>query len=280
MYSIVLMVAMSHGAAAPGWQSGEVDLRGTNFIHATAHQHYRHGCHGCHGCYGGGCYGGGCYGGGCYGGGCYGGCYGGGCWGGGCYGGYRGYGCYGGGCWGGGCYGGYAYGGYGGGYGGYASYAMPYGGYAGMPAYGGYTSGYYNPGMPGAAAPVTTPSGPGVAPVDQGGRGAEGDRGRRGTGEEGTSKDRESLGPMPATLIVDLPAGAQLKVDDYTTRSTAATRTFVTPPLTPGQEYHYMLTGEIRRGNEPVTVRKQVTVRPGEETRVTLEFPTADVVQK
>jgi uncharacterized protein (TIGR03000 family) len=85
MYSVVLMAALTTGAAAPDC----------------------HGCHGCHGCWGGchGCYGcwGGCHGcwGGCYGcwGGCYGGCYGGcfGCWGG-CYGGgyVDGYGCWGG----------------------------------------------------------------------------------------------------------------------------------------------------------------------------------------
>jgi uncharacterized protein (TIGR03000 family) len=100
MYSVVLMAALTSGAASEGccWGHG----------------------------YGGGCYGGysGCYG-GCYGGygygagysGCYGGCYGG-AWGGGyvasgCYGGYGCYGCYGGwSCYGtgSGCYGGGPYG--------------------------------------------------------------------------------------------------------------------------------------------------------------------------
>jgi uncharacterized protein (TIGR03000 family) len=284
MYSLVLVMAMSHGAAAPGWQSGEVDLRGTNFIHASAHQHYRgcHGCHGCHGCCG-GCYGGGCCGGGCYGGGCYGGgwgCCGGGY--GGCYGGGR----YGGGCYGGGCYGGgYAYGGYGGGYGGY-TYSMPYGGYsgyAGMPAYGGYTSGYYTPGtnMPATGTPgVSGPGGQsgssgGAAPVDRGDRRDEGDRGRRDE-----DRNKEVLAPTPATLIVTLPADAKLLIDDTATRSTSATRTFMTPPLEPGREFHYTLKAETRRGDEPVTVTRDVTVRAGQETRVTLDFASASVAQK
>src|SRR5579884_2698081 len=208
MYSLVLMMAMSHGAAAPGWQSGEVDLRGTNFIHATAHEHYRG--RRCHGCCGGG----------------YGGCCGGG---GGCGGGE--------GC----CGGGYAMGGYGGGYGGYATtYSMPYGSYAGMPGYGGYSAGYYAPGMynqgfvtPGETGTIT----PGANPA---GRGAEGDRGTNSPGSRPTGTDenrRESFGPAPATLRVTLPADATLKLDDYQSRSTAATRTFVTPPLEQGKVY-------------------------------------------
>jgi uncharacterized protein (TIGR03000 family) len=294
MYSLVLMMAMSNGAAAaPGWQGGEVDSRGTNFIHATAHEHARHGCHGCRGggyggCYGGGCYGGGCYGGGysccgCCGGGGWGGCYGGGY--GGCYGGGYG-GCYGGGY--GGCYGG-GYGGcYGGGCGGgyaaasysmpYASYGMPYGSYAGMPAYGGYSSGYYTP------APADT----GIAPVPGGGRGVEEkDRGgERGPADRGRERDRdedrsrESLAPTPATLIVTLPADAKLMIDGYTARSNAGTRTFVSPPLTPGEDYHYTLKAELRRGDEPVTVSKDVTVRAGQETRVTLDFAGASVAKR
>src|SRR5262249_22523614 len=110
---------------------------------------------------------------------------------------------------------------------------------------------------------------------------APGGRGGRGS-EEGTSRDRdrESMAPASASIVVSLPANAQLKIDDYATRSQSATRTFVTPPLTPGHEYHYTRPAEVRRGNEPVTVTKRVPVRAGEETRITLEFPPATVAQK
>jgi uncharacterized protein (TIGR03000 family) len=272
MYSLVLMAAMSSGAAAtPAWHGGEVDSRGTNFIHATAHEHYRHGCHGC---YGGGCYGG-CYGGchGCYGGwsccGCCGGgwsC--GGCYGGGCYGGgWSCGGCYGGGCYGGGCYGGR---------GGYASYSMPYGSYAGMPAYGGYSSGYYSPAVPDSG--FSAPAAPaGAAPA--GTRGTEeGGRDQGKSRDEG--KSRESLAPAPARLIITLPADAKLMIDDYVARSTAGTRTFVSPPLERGQAYHYTLKAELRRGDEPVTVTREATVRAGQETHVTLDFAGKSVAQK
>ncbi len=132
MYSVVLMAALTTGAASEGCHWGG----------------------GCHGCWGGGW--GGCHG--CYGGG-YGGCYGGGyshgCWG--CYGGgYYNYACYGGGCLGWGSGGAYMGGGYGvygcaGCYGGWSCYG---GGYS---CVGGYYSPYHvmpgapgGPGMPGA----------------------------------------------------------------------------------------------------------------------------------
>jgi uncharacterized protein (TIGR03000 family) len=146
MFSLVLMVAMSQGTAAPAWETAHAGPVNTNFIHAEAHQHYR-GRGGCGGCYG-GCYGGyGCYGGGY---GCRGGGYG-------CYGG--GYGCRG------GCYGGCG-GGYGGCYGGYGCCGGGYGGYYGSSAPMGYvSSGYYgsvpvsSPGYYGTTLPQGTPGG-------------------------------------------------------------------------------------------------------------------------
>lgn len=83
-----------------------------------------------------------------------------------------------------------------------------------------------------------------------------------------------------ATIIVTLPAQATLKVDDYATTSTSGTRVFVTPALEAGKEFSYTLSAEIVRDGKKVTTSKQVTVRAGEETRATLEFPTAAVVQK
>jgi uncharacterized protein (TIGR03000 family) len=205
---------------------------------------------GCSGCYGGGyvgcsgCYGGwgggyGCRGGGyrgCYGGG-YGGCHGGGyggCWGGG-YG-----GCYGGGY--AGCYGGSTIG-YGGG-GGWSSNAG-YGGYAISSPYplGAYVTGglpVMNPAQtPYTATPVAT-----------------------------------SQGAAPATLIVNLPADAKLTVDQAPTQSTSARRVFVTPPLEPGKVYTYTLRAQVNRDGQTFTASREVNVRPGQETQVTLDVPT------
>ncbi len=74
-----------------------------------------------------------------------------------------------------------------------------------------------------------------------------------------------------ATLVVSLPAEAKLTVDDYATASTSGERTFTTPALKVGQEYHYTLTA-VLNGQ---TVTKEVTVRGGETTRVNLDLPVS-----
>jgi uncharacterized protein (TIGR03000 family) len=192
---------------------------------------------GCHGCWGG----------------CYGGCWGGwGCWGG-CYGGYGwgGWGCWGGGCygWGGGCYGGcggYAWGGWGGGYGGYASW-----GGLGTVAYAAPVAPYATPMLASNAAPgMDTTTSMYYNPDPNAGR--------------------------RATIIVHLPADAKLRVDDKATRSTSATRRFVTPPLESGQGYHYTFQAEIDRDGEPMTVTKRVDIRAGQTEEVTLQLPARD----
>jgi uncharacterized protein (TIGR03000 family) len=232
MYSVVLAMALTSG--------GDVTALG-------------HGCNGgCYGCYGGSysCWGGGhhgCRGGhmrghsccGCYGGGYYGGCYGG-CYGGGhhgCRGGHhRGHGCCGySGC---GCYGGYGYG-YGGCVGGYGGgYGM--GGFGGavVPSMGGTI-------VPNAPVTPTTPTTPG-----------------KKTSIEGAS--------APATLVVNVPVNARLTIDGEATTSTSTRRVFVSPALEVGRTFHYTLQAEIVKDGKTITVSKNVAVKAGEESRVTL----------
>lgn len=233
MYSMVLMVAMTGGAEAPDWG--------------------RHGCWG--GCYGGG-WGGwaGCYGGGYYG-----------------RGGYYGYSGWGGGCWGGGggCWGG-GYGCYGSGYGcwggGYGCYGSPY---ASWSCYGGYALGGYpyggGWGMANATpVMVTAPSGvvqagyynPGNAPVAAAGQPAAG-----------------TPGSNRAALVVRLPADAKLTVDNTPTQATSDTRRFVTPALEPGATYRYTLRAEVNRNGVTEKTSRDVNVRAGETTNVSLDFP-------
>jgi uncharacterized protein (TIGR03000 family) len=84
----------------------------------------------------------------------------------------------------------------------------------------------------------------------------------------------------PATIVVSLPADAKLTVDGVATQSTSATRVFATPALDRGNEYFYTLTAEIARDGKTVTTTKKVTVRAGEETRISLEFPVETVAQR
>jgi uncharacterized protein (TIGR03000 family) len=92
-------------------------------------------------------------------------------------------------------------------------------------------------------------------------------------------KEEASL-VAPATIVVSLPADARLMIDDNPTSSTSAIRTFATPALQTGKEFSYTLKGQIVRDGRTITATKEVAVRGGAETRVTLDFPEASVAQK
>jgi uncharacterized protein (TIGR03000 family) len=84
----------------------------------------------------------------------------------------------------------------------------------------------------------------------------------------------------PATIVVSLPADARLSIDDVTTASTSATRTFVSPVLETGHAYHYVLKAEVVRDGKTVSVEERVPVRAGEETRVSLKLPGEAVASR
>ena len=80
-----------------------------------------------------------------------------------------------------------------------------------------------------------------------------------------------------ATLIVDLPADATLTVDGHATKSTSSQRRFVSPPLDRNGNYTYTLQATVMRDGAPITMTKEVAVRPGQETRIQMEVPAASV---
>jgi uncharacterized protein (TIGR03000 family) len=238
MYSVVLLMAMT---GTPHQEAGLFNKGG--------------GCQGCYGCQGcnGGCYGcSGCHG--CYGNSCCG-CNGGGggglfgkkrqnngCCGcqGGCYGGCYGNsccGCYGGGCYGGGCYGGGCYGGCWGG-----------GGYM-------IDGGHMAPGAPPAGG---NPPGGGAQPMP-------------------APKPGTGMLAAPATIVVNLPADASLKFDETPTTVAGDPRTFASPELPVGQDYHYTLTATVTRNGMPLSLTQSVNVRGGQTSRV--QFPAASFGQ-
>ena len=188
--------------------------------------------------------------------GCYGGCYG--CWGG-CYGGC--YGCYGG-CWG-GCYGG-CYGGWGGCYG-------CWGGYSSWGCCGCMGTYYGAPTYPGSIVPS------GVAP---GGYMPGGPAGEQlpapGTDKD---KDKKTMAPSKAKLIVELPADAKLYIDDLPMKNASGTRAFSTPTLDPGQAYYYMVRAEVMRDGKPVSETRRVIVRAGQTIRADFRDLEAEAVR-
>jgi uncharacterized protein (TIGR03000 family) len=155
----------------------------------------------------------------------------------------------------------------------YATGPMYYGGspYLTGPVYYGApttsTSGYYNP-------PSTTPT------PDSNGPGMDKGTSPRPGGTPASGNPPQARNTSAATLIVSLPADARLTIDDYVTRSTSAVRTFTTPPLEPGKDYEYTLKAERMRDGQPQVVTRRVSIRPGEETRVTLDFTEASVSLK
>lgn len=87
------------------------------------------------------------------------------------------------------------------------------------------------------------------------------------------AEEKETMAPASATIIVSLPAEAKLSVDGVVTTSASVQRVFVSPALERGKDYSYTLKADFVSGGKTVSVSKKVTVRAGEETRVSFEAP-------
>jgi uncharacterized protein (TIGR03000 family) len=73
-----------------------------------------------------------------------------------------------------------------------------------------------------------------------------------------------------ATVIVRLPADAQLFADGTALKMTGGERKFITPELPGGMEFTYKFTAEYERNGEVLNVSKKITLRPG--STATVEF--------
>jgi uncharacterized protein (TIGR03000 family) len=88
----------------------------------------------------------------------------------------------------------------------------------------------------------------------------------------GGEKPKEEVRvPAPATIVVSLPADARLTIDDLVTTSTSNRRVFVSPTLNTGRDYTYSLKAEFVRDGKNVVITKDVNVRAGAETSVSLD---------
>ena len=109
-----------------------------------------------------------------------------------------------------------------------------------------------------------------------------------GTSEKKSMKEPEKVkGPMktgaitaPATIIVNLPAGARLIVDGTPTNSVSDRRVLLTPELDFGTTYVYTMQVEIVRDGRTVAQEQQVNVRGGETTTVQFQFPNQGVASR
>ena len=157
-------------------------------------------------------------------------------------------------------------------YGGYgAGYASFYGG--GPQAcgcWGGYSNwGYCNMPPPnplviggygvagGTAAPQTGTAVPGI-----------------GNGQEEPEKPKksktgvkETKGPTPAKLLIELPANAKLFIDDMAVKTATGVQLFDTPALEPDTVYFYMVRIEGMRDGQPFSQTRRILVRAGQVAR-------------
>ncbi len=94
-----------------------------------------------------------------------------------------------------------------------------------------------------------------------------------------TEKKSELTVPAPATLVIDLPADAKLRIDDTATTSTGANRVFQSPTLELGKVYQYTIRAEVVREGKAVKMEQIVEVKAGQTKPVVLSLPTTGVAQ-
>src|SRR5262249_9802294 len=78
--------------------------------------------------------------------------------------------------------------------------------------------------------------------------------------------------PATHTVQIDVtvPTGTDLWFDGVKTRTTGASRRFVSPPLTRGMEYQYTVRAQWMDNGRPVTRTRQVTVHAGDRINLDL----------
>jgi uncharacterized protein (TIGR03000 family) len=97
-------------------------------------------------------------------------------------------------------------------------------------------------------------------------------------GPGGVMKAEADFGP--ARLIVELPAEATLTIDGEATPLTSSRRVFQTPAFSADKAYTYEIAATVMVRGKAETVKQTVTVRGGEEKRVSLKLPATSVAAR
>lgn len=79
--------------------------------------------------------------------------------------------------------------------------------------------------------------------------------------------------PVPVTVVVTLPADAQLMFGDHRTNSIGSRRVFVSPGVAVGPTFYYALTAEVTRDGKLIKMEKQIEVQAGDRIEVNLTLP-------
>jgi uncharacterized protein (TIGR03000 family) len=71
-----------------------------------------------------------------------------------------------------------------------------------------------------------------------------------------------------AVINVTVPATAEIWFNDYKTKLTGTTRTFVSPPLDPHLSHRYRVRVRWMENDQELVQERDVPIAPGTETRV------------
>jgi uncharacterized protein (TIGR03000 family) len=84
---------------------------------------------------------------------------------------------------------------------------------------------------------------------------------------KGTQEEEEISTTDRARIVIDLPPGASLYVDDRAITNVSTRKRFHTPALRPGQTYFYEVRAELTVNGERVQETRRVVVRAGQAVR-------------
>jgi uncharacterized protein (TIGR03000 family) len=99
--------------------------------------------------------------------------------------------------------------------------------------------------------------------------------------DEPKKKDPQKTSSLPgdkAQVIVSLPADAKLIAEGQQTAGSGSERSFITPSLPEGQDFHYTLKIEYQDGTETKTKTAKLTVRGGHRSELDFNVHSASQV--
>jgi len=94
-------------------------------------------------------------------------------------------------------------------------------------------------------------------------------------------KDPQKTSSLPgdkAQVVVSLPADAKLIAEGQQTAGSGSERSFITPSLPEGQDFHYTLKIEYQDGTETKTKTAKLTVRGGHRSELDFNVDSASQV--
>jgi uncharacterized protein (TIGR03000 family) len=78
---------------------------------------------------------------------------------------------------------------------------------------------------------------------------------------------KETMEPMRAKLLIELPANAKLFIDDKPVKTALGVQLLDTPALQPDTVYFYIVRVEMMRDGQPLSETRRILVRAGQVAR-------------